>query len=148
MLSLSCMTPIIIHPFLMFYLHSTAPSRKQCGCLSSAHHAHVCITFCRVRHGDSVTNPDYYHYQYLVLVFNTVFVSSHRPYMYPENPEGIQACPWMTGQIWNTMIARIHFVNLYLLNCIYKLHIGWDATECLFNQSPLKHIQMYSCVLC
>ena len=24
----------------------------------------VCITFCRVRHGDSVTKPDYYYYYY------------------------------------------------------------------------------------
>ena len=27
-------------------------------------HFWVCITFCRVRHGDSVTKPDYYYYYY------------------------------------------------------------------------------------
>ena len=27
-------------------------------------HFWVCVTFCRVRHGDSVTKPDYYYYYY------------------------------------------------------------------------------------
>ena len=30
-------------------------------------HFWVCITFCRVRHGDSVTKPDYYYYYYSAL---------------------------------------------------------------------------------
>ena len=30
-------------------------------------HFWVCITFCRVRHGDSVTKPDYYYYYYYLM---------------------------------------------------------------------------------
>ena len=32
-------------------------------------HFWVCITFCRVWHGDSVTKPDYYYYYYYSKVF-------------------------------------------------------------------------------
>ena len=28
-------------------------------------HFRVCITFCKVRHGDSVTKPDYYYYYFI-----------------------------------------------------------------------------------
>ena len=35
-------------------------------------HFWVCITFCRVRHGDSVTKPDYY---YIIIIIITVFFS-------------------------------------------------------------------------
>ena len=31
-------------------------------------HFWVCITICRVRHGDSVTKPDYYYYYYLIII--------------------------------------------------------------------------------
>ena len=36
--------------------------------LLSWHGSHfwVCITFCKVRHGDSVTKPDYYYYYYYI----------------------------------------------------------------------------------
>ena len=33
-------------------------------------HFWVCITFCRVRHGDSVTKPDYYYYYYYYYIYS------------------------------------------------------------------------------
>ena len=40
------------------------PAGKSVVGLLSWHGSHfwVCITFCKVRHGDSVTKPDYYYY--------------------------------------------------------------------------------------
>ena len=50
--------------------------------LLSSHGSHfwVCITFCKVRHGDSVTKPDYYYYYcqiwlYIWLSWNNKFVA-------------------------------------------------------------------------
>ena len=37
-------------------------------------HFWVCITFCRVRHGDSVTKPDYYYY-YAVRTRSTAYTN-------------------------------------------------------------------------
>ena len=40
----------------------------------------VCITFCRVRHGDSVTKPDYYYYYYYYYyvrdTFECIFINA------------------------------------------------------------------------
>ena len=32
----------------------------------------VCITLCKVRHGDSVTKPDYYYYYYYLVSHNRI----------------------------------------------------------------------------
>ena len=42
------------------------PAEKGVVGMLSWHGSHfwVCITFCKVRHGDSVTKPDYYYYYY------------------------------------------------------------------------------------
>ena len=46
------------------------PAGKGVIGMLSLHGSHfgVCITFCKVRHSDSVTKPDYYYYYYHVLV--------------------------------------------------------------------------------
>ena len=40
----------------------------QLGNLLQSTHFWVCITFCKVRHGDGVTKPDYYYYYYYLLL--------------------------------------------------------------------------------
>ena len=48
------------------------PAGKGVVGLLSWHGSHfwVCITFCKVRHGDSVTKPDYYYYYYYYNISN------------------------------------------------------------------------------
>ena len=48
-------------------------------------HFWVCITFCRVRHGDSVTEPDYFYYYY---------------YYYYLSLDWQQIIPFMQGSNW------------------------------------------------
>ena len=64
----------VICPYLS-HLFGLAYSRQST-------HFWVCITFCRVRHGDSVTKPDYYYYHYyyyyyylllIVPIFDTLY---------------------------------------------------------------------------
>ena len=49
-------------------------------------HFWVCITFCRVRHGDSVTKPDYYYYYYYYIVYtkNLMIEKLRCPYVCVE----------------------------------------------------------------
>ena len=49
-------------------VHNNFPAGKGVVGLLSWHGSHfwVCITFCKVHHGDSVTKPDYYYYQAVV----------------------------------------------------------------------------------
>ena len=50
------------------------PYRQRSSYSQQGTHFWVCITFCRVRHGDSVTKPDYYYYYYYYYYFFFFFI--------------------------------------------------------------------------
>ena len=58
------------------------PAGKGVVGLLSRHGSHflVCIIFSKVRHGDSVTKPDYYYYYYFMLPVNEIlyFGGAHK----------------------------------------------------------------------
>ena len=59
------------------------PAGKGVVGLLSWHGSHfwVCITFCKVRHNDSVTTPDYYYYIIILFIGYTI-ESGHSPTMH------------------------------------------------------------------
>ena len=84
------------------------PAGKGVVGLLSWHGSHfwVCITFCKVRHGDSVTKPDYYYYYYWVRKCQTRKVYNF-----------LTSCYFLTSTSHNCTFLTCHFLTCYFIPC-------------------------------
>ena len=92
-------------------VESPLPKKGVVGMLSwHGSHFWVCITFCRVRHGDSVTKPDYY---YLLLLLCSVILEQFTVEAHPALFEGER---WTKNEallFQSIQLTYLHFQNAH-----------------------------------
>ena len=114
--------------------------RKECedSLLSwQGSHFWVCITFCKVRHGDSVTKPDY-HYLLFLLIYDVATCNKKNCILYKSSYPNV-TCEWAVLLTYLTVMASLAIGPSFstsifdIFICCRNLKDSWVPPNCLFS---------------
>ena len=107
-------------------------------------HFWVCVTFCRVRHGDSVTKPDYYYYYYSKLInfIPASVIKIHKLISASENYQLTQYKLSLCNCIhFNEHVPNITKLFPIIIQRALVLLYHWWPSQLLPNIKPQLHLE-------